>query len=288
MFGVVLFSILAVLPDISLTFVLDENANKLHDVKWQCDTICLGSGGRAQFDPEHKICKCIMDKNTDDIDIELMQKTAKNLGLNIITCNDYMELQKREINQKEENKEHIVDIEDRVGESPFPMFAKFDRRPFPHKTTPPFKNSVVAPSKKMHPFVKKIEKLRNNKDNDYHNLTARMRKVLKEQKERLDRLWEENEAKLLKSRSNFKESHSQKLLDVAKTKHKELLDKYLSRREQILSRSSFNNNRNNQDLASKQVTTTEDPEISPAESTGKSYGTGIILQPPGTYNNITE
>ncbi|XP_057668670.1 uncharacterized protein LOC130901362 [Diorhabda carinulata] len=281
MFGLVLFTIFAVLPDISLTFVLDENANKLPDLKWQCDTICLGSGGRAQFDPEHKICKCIMDKNADDIDIELMQKTARNLGLDIITCNEYKELEKREINEREENEEQLVEIEDRIGASSSSFYSKFDHKPSMQKTSTSNKKLIVAPSKNKFPYVKTIEKLRNTKDNDHHNLKSRMLNVLKEQKQKLDRILEENGAKLLKARNNFNESSPKKLLDVAKTKHKELLDKYLSRKEKILSRSSFNKDHKTA-LASKLVTPKKSSGISPAESTG------IIVQPPGTFDDIAE
>lgn len=44
---------------------LDQNFSELRRAEWECDTVCVGSGGKAAFDLKNKICKCTLDKNTD-------------------------------------------------------------------------------------------------------------------------------------------------------------------------------------------------------------------------------
>ncbi|KAH0817950.1 hypothetical protein GEV33_004840 [Tenebrio molitor] len=48
-----------------------------------CQTICIASGGQAEFDVETKLCKCLLSKNVDDTDVALINKNAKLVGKNL-------------------------------------------------------------------------------------------------------------------------------------------------------------------------------------------------------------
>ncbi|CAH1186797.1 unnamed protein product [Phyllotreta striolata] len=174
---------------------LAGSSNKLFGFDWQCDTICLGSGGRARFDAENKICKCTMDKNIDDVDLQLMKKNSENMGMRIVEFEDRA---KRNI--------HTADILDNNDRLSLKKLPKFEIKKFKPSTrnAMKFKKPLFKPKKKIElPSARKATAFKEDSDPK-----RRLKEMQDKLKEKLDGLtWK---LPNMKQRSAFKKEAGKK------------------------------------------------------------------------------
>ncbi|XP_072387072.1 uncharacterized protein [Diabrotica undecimpunctata] len=301
---------------------MDKNSNKSYDLDWQCDTICSGSGGRARFDPKNKICKCTMDKNTDETDILLMQKNAENIGLQIITCENYnKEMEKRDV------KQEVLSKEDQVGSvnSILPKFNSLNEETNrkENQWSPNALNfdqnkpSTVAPENEIPSTTPNINifdgKITNHPIRGKTNYTARLIELSQMYYKRKSELYKQGKLKPLElkpkaewqpkslPRMGFletekEESKIQKAMNLVKEKQKELFTKLKSRNSKLLRRNQLDNHEDQTGNIGKPFATFDKFYRDKTHKTRSSIlrkpddgqngpNKGIIVQPPGTYDD---
>ncbi|CAG9834468.1 unnamed protein product [Diabrotica balteata] len=309
------------LCDFSQTFVMDKNSNKSYDLDWQCDTICSGSGGRARFDPKNKICKCTMDKNTDETDILLMQKNAENMGLQIITCENYnKEMEKRDV------KKEVLSKEDQVASvnSILPKFNtlneeinKMEKQWSPNTSNfNQNKPSTVAPENEDPSTTPNINiyegKITNYPIRGKTNYTARLIELSEMYYKPVLARYKQGKLKPfdLKPKAEWQpkslprmgfvetekeESKIQKAMNLVKEKQKELFSKLKSRNSKLLRRNQLDNHEDQAGIIGKPFATfdkfyrdkahkTRSSIIRKTDEVQNGSNKGIIVQPPGTYD----
>ncbi|XP_050505824.1 uncharacterized protein LOC114346803 isoform X2 [Diabrotica virgifera virgifera] len=302
---------------------MDKNSNKSYDLDWQCDTICSGSGGRARFDPKNKICKCTMDKNTDETDILRMQQNAERIGLQIITCDNYH----KEMGKREVNKE-VVPKADQVGSvhSILPSFNSLNEKPNGKEKQWPSnafdfnqnKPTTEAPDE-IPPKTPNINdaKITDDPGKDKMNITARLIELSRMSLKRYSKLYEQAKLKPHEPRQKAEwqakslprmgflekekeESKIQKAMDLVKEKQKELLTKFKERNSKLLSRNHLDNQGEQKGNVGKPFAAFDKSSFAPywdnihkarsssrfgkTEEVQKGSNKGIIVQPPGTYD----